>query len=468
MALKLSKGNWADVKKMQQEKTLQDLTQIISQKNPELFSGNAIASDQYDMAYEIVKTAVWSNEDLPVFEKENYTKLIMGQAAGYGPLLPFFIGEFLGPDGEMYSSTEITEVMVNPRPNKPPIVFYGWHGRQWPADEVYFKDNIEVKNFIQKTCEDSGRSFNEENAIADAWLADGSRLAAFGFKVNPIGPAFTIRKSPLLRPAMPLDKLASFGMFPHLVKEMIIDLLIAGHANIGFFGRTDSGKTTVVRACGEFFDPIERVLIGETSFELSFPHLLNCLNLVEVGFGDHKIITMDDICDALNRNNPDRSIVGEIRGKEIIAASEIAETTSGGFITTGHAGDIDDLRSRFPKMFYRGGMELKREHVDGQLATMFHFLLFFDKPQGTVGEDGKITEGKRTLMSLVEVKKDGNHETIIQFDFDECAASRRKIRRWIYNKPISSTRLGYISFHGGDVKPEYERVTEKYLYPEEE
>jgi len=97
MALKLSKGNWADVKKMQQEKTLQDLTQIISQKNPELFSGNAIASDQYDMAYEIVKTAVWSNEDLPVFEKENYTKLIMGQAAGYGPLLPFFIGEFLGP-----------------------------------------------------------------------------------------------------------------------------------------------------------------------------------------------------------------------------------------------------------------------------------------------------------------------------------------------------------------------------------
>lgn len=452
MGLQVREGNWQNIIRHDKDQALDEIVQSISRDNPNLF--NKAGTNNYDPILSVVQTAVFSAHQIPAHEKDKYVEILMGQAVGYGPLKPFFIGGIKGPGGVTINAIDITEVMVNPNPLGRPRVFYGWHGRQWYAGDQFFEDHNEVKNFIQKVCEDAGRGFNEENSIVDAWLKDGSRLAAFGFKVSPMGPAFTIRKSPLLRPAMPLSKLVEFGMFPQLASGMFKDLLVNGHANFGAFGRTDSGKTTVIRACGELFDPDERVMIGETSFEMSFPNLPNCLNLVEVGFGDRKIITMGDINNTMLRNNPDRSLVGEIRAGEIVSASEVAEVTPGGFITTGHAGSARELRSRFPKMFARGGMELKYEHVDDQISTMFHFLVFFDKP----------SDGVRTLTEFIEVKPGGEYVPIIVLDYDEYAA--KKQRRWIYNQPISPERLSRLAFRGATILPEYENVKEKYLYPE--
>ena len=42
---------------------------------------------------------------------------------------------------------------------------------------------------------------------------------------------------------------------------------------------------------------MERVIIGETSYELAFPHLKNCNNMVEKGYGDKMIVTMAMICE---------------------------------------------------------------------------------------------------------------------------------------------------------------------------
>ncbi len=449
MGLQVVEGNWNDAIKKEKERVIEDIVQNISKENPDWFNQT---KEHYETLYSIVQSAVLAAPQIPAYEKEKYIDTLMGQAVGYGPLKPFFMGQIQGPTG-LIDAIDITEVMVNPNPLGRPRVFYGYHGRQWYAGDHFFEDHDEVKNYIQKVCEDSGRGFNEENSIVDAWLKDGSRLAAFGFKVSPTGPAFTIRKSPLVRPPMPLCKLVENETFPPIIADMFRDLLVAGHANFGVFGRTDSGKTTVIRACGELFDPNERVMIGETSFELSFPHLPNCLNLVEVRFGDRVIYTMGHINSTMLRNNPDRSIVGEIRAGEIVSASEVAEVTPGGFITSGHAGGVRELRSRFPKMFARGGMELKYDHVDNQIGTMFHFLMFFGKP----------SDGIRTMTEFIEVKPDGVYEPIITLDYQEYAT--KKERRWIYHNPISDERLGRLAFGGAVIRPEYEKVHEKYLYP---
>lgn len=442
--------DWNELIKRQKEEVLDEVVQKIMRETPKLFEH---ATTNQDTLYTVIREAVFKAPEIPAHERDKYVEILLGQAIGYGPLKPFFIGQFQGYHG-LINAIDVTEVMVNPNPLGRPRVFYGYRGKQWYAGDHFFENHAEVKNYIQKVCEDSGRGFNEENSIVDAWLKDGSRLAAFGFKVSPTGPAFTIRKSPLVRPAMPLSKLVANAMFPQLASEMFKDLLVDGHSNFGAFGRTDSGKTTVIRALGELFNPDERVMIGETSFELSFPHLPNCLNLVEVGFGDRKIITMGDINNTMLRNNPDRSIVGEIRAGEIVSASEVAEVTPGGFITTGHAGGIQELRSRFPKMFARGGMELKFDHVDNQIATMFHFLMFFGKP----------SDGIRTLTEFVEVKEGGEYNPIMTLDYDEYAKSKQ--RRWIYNNAISTERLNKLAFEGAVVKSGYEQVKEKYLYPE--
>jgi pilus assembly protein CpaF len=124
-----------------------------------------------------------------------------------------------------------------------------------------------------------------------------------------------------------------------------------------------------------------------------------------------------------------------------------------GFWTTGHAGGINELRSRLPKMFARGGMSLPKEYVDEQIASMFHFLLFLDKD----------SRGRRALMSLVEVTG-GGYVTIFRLDEEEYA--RTGERRWIYENAISESRRARLAFRGAEMKPEYETKSEAYLYPQ--
>ncbi|MGI9862520.1 CpaF/VirB11 family protein [Moorella naiadis] len=441
IALEFQTHNWLVEVERQRMKIIDELAAQISREHPEIFS-DQLVGESYTAAETVVKNYVLTRKDLAPSEVEGVVKAIMGQATSYGPLQEFFVGR---------EAEEITEVMVNPSKDGP-RVFYGKHGKLHDAGRGYFKDNEEVTRYCQKICEDVGRPFTEDAPIVDAWLKDGSRVAVMGFKVSPLGTALTIRKSPLLRPPMPLEKLVEYEMLPSLAASMMVDLLVKGHANIGIFGRTDSGKTTFARSLAQHINPRERIFIAETSLEMYLPNLPNCINLVELVYGDRTIVDMTQLCKTMNRNNPDRSIVGEIRSKEIIAASQIASSTSGGFWTTGHAGDVNDLRTRLFGMFLDGGVQLPVEFLDEIIRSMFYFLVFLDKS----------FDGRRTLMALVEVTNEG-YRTIIRYDTEAFAASRGKERRWIYENPVTPERLGKLAFSGAELKPEYEKVSEKYL-----
>jgi pilus assembly protein CpaF len=444
LALELEDSDWAAQIEQEKERIVEEIAEQLSRDNPGLFS-SSLGGDSYANVERIVRSAVLTRQDLMPGEIDGVATAIMGQASGYGPLLEFFVGA---------DAQEITEVLVNPTIDGP-VVFYGKNGRHWPAGGMCFKDNEEVSRYCQKVCEDIGRPFTTDSPMVDAWLKDGSRIAVMGYKVSPLGAAITIRKSPLVRPPLPLSKLVEFGTLPKLTADLLVDVLVKGHANLGIFGRTDSGKTAFLRALGQHIDPIERVIIGETSYELSFPNLKNCINLTEVVYGSNKIVNMTQICEAINRNNPDRALVGEVRGGEIVAAAEIAESTSGGFWTTGHAGGVNELRSRIPKMFARGGMSLAREYVDEQIRCMFHFLIFLDKD----------STGQRLLISLVEVTDEG-YRTIVRFDEDEFARTGK--RRWLQENAITNARLSRLAFRGAEIRPEYETAGSMPLYPEDE
>lgn len=448
MPLECEERDWLEVEQSQKEQIINDIAAQLAREKPQLFSGGNLMSLDQNQVEAIVRKAVLGRSDLVMpYEVDDIVKAIFGQATGYGLLQEFFT-----PD-----AIDITEVFINPSVDGPKV-FYGKHGRPWAANKRYFKDNEEVLRYCQKVCHDSGKTFDETTPIVDAWLADGSRLAVVGFKASPLGVSATIRKSPTTRPPMELDKLVQLGMLPRFVADMLVNLLVNGHANLGVFGRTDSGKTTFLRALGLHIDPDERTFIAETSFEMYMPSLRNCINLVEVAVGSEVSVDMSMLCRTMNRNNPDRAILGEIRSKEVIAASQIASSTSGGFWTTGHAGDVNQVRTRIWGMFLDGGVQLPREFLDEIISSMFHFLIFVDKETIT-------PEKKRTLMSVVEVAPDGGYRTIIRFDVDEFAASGGKVRRWVFENPVSEARLNTLSFRGAKVLPQYEDVGDnRYVY----
>ncbi|MDI6906424.1 MAG: ATPase, T2SS/T4P/T4SS family [Thermoanaerobacterales bacterium] len=430
--------------KLEEARIVQDLSRQIMRE-----SRNAIGGPLPLEALEhLVRQAVVSRPDIAPVEEQRFVDMIIGQATGYGPLKPFFIGE---------AAEEITEVFINPPSTRdqPPRVFIAKHGRIHQVNETVFANDEEVRQFCQRICESVGRPFTADAPIVDAWLPDGSRIAVMGYKVSPLGTVAAIRKSPLRRPPMPLDKLVAYGAFPPFVAGLMVDLLVKGRANLGIWGRTDSGKTTVMRSLGAFIDTSERVIIAEPSFELALPHLPNCVNLVEVYYGQDAIVSMTQICKAVNRNTPDRGIVAEIRSQEAIDASQIAASTPCGFWTSGHAGGVPEFRSRIYGMWLNGKVQLPMEFLDEIIRSMFHFLIFLDKDSA----------GQRALMSIVEVTSDG-YRPIVEFDEQEFLRTKGKVRRWCYRQTVTPERLARLAFRGAEIKPEYQAVHREFLNEE--
>lgn len=451
--LEFESTDWIAVVQRTKEEIIEDIASSIAKENPDLFE-KEIVGEYAEAIKARIRQSVMTVKDLTPEEKEEAVATILGQLSGYGPLQELFTpGEKIGlldEKGErvIVDAQEITEIFINPNKNGQPRTFCSYRGRAWKTEKEYFRDDEEVLRYCQRICDRAKRQFTEDSSIVDAWLPDGTRLAAVGFKTSPLGVVATLRKSPLTRPPMPMSQLVGYNMLPEFAANMIRDLLVKGRANIGVFGRTDSGKTTFLRAMANDIDPIDRVFIGETSFEMYMPHLPNCVNLVEVVYGDKTIVDMTQICRTMNRNNPDRAILGEIRGKEIVAASQMAASTSGGFWTTGHAGGIRDLRTRMFGMFLEAGIQLPMDFLDEIIASMFDFIIFLDK-------ETKTQDRRRTLMEIVEVAPEG-YRPIIKFDYAEFLKSGGKVRQWKYEKPISDDMLGKLAFAGGIVKPEYQ------------
>lgn len=227
MPLEFASTDWQEWEEKEKAKIIE---QIASSLPSEVFS----TYRDREALEKILRQAVLTRIDLVApHEVDEIVSALMGQATGYGVLQEFF----------MPGAEEVTEVFVNPSPDGVPKVLYSRHGRPWPTEKVYFKSNLEAQRYLQKICEDAGRPLTEEAPIQDVWLKDGTRVAVVGFKASPFGVAATFRKSPVTRPPMPLSKLVESGMLPEFAAEMLADLGVSGHANLGICGRTDSGKT---------------------------------------------------------------------------------------------------------------------------------------------------------------------------------------------------------------------------------
>ncbi|TEB04700.1 Type IV secretion system protein PtlH [Pelotomaculum schinkii] len=448
---------WAEKIQRDKENIIEDLSKNIRKEHSWLVT-KKLVGDDYDRAREIVKTAVFNNRELLHEERLETIQHVMGRLTGYGPLQELFVGRVhvpgIGTKDGMVNANEITEIMIVPAPdNKPPIVFFGCRGRRFYAGNHYFHDNQHLLQYCQKICDDSERSLITDSPIQDAWLKDGTRVNVIAFGASPLGPTVTMRKSPLLRPPLPMEELVKSNMLPEFAARLCRDVLNKGYAKVGIFGRTDSGKTTFMKAFALFYPPTKRIIIAETSYEFFLPGFDNCLNLVEVISGGKVIVDMTMLCNAINRSNPDISVVGELRSKEIVAALQIAASTNC-FLTTGHAGSISDLRIRIAGMHRDAGIELPRDSLDETISTLSDFIIFF-------GKETKTQEEKRTMMSMEEVIP-GGYRTIIRFDFDEFAASGK--RQWIYENTISKEMLSHLAFQGAELLPEYKEIKQKYLY----
>jgi pilus assembly protein CpaF len=292
----------------------------------------------------------------------------------------------LGPLEPLLKDETVNDILVN----GPQRVFVERAGKLELTD-ITFKDERHLLRIIDKIVSAVGRRVDESNPYVDARLADGSRFNAMVPPVAVDGSLVSIRK--FKKEKLGISDLVRFGAF---TEEMAayLQAAVSTRLNIIVSGGTGSGKTTTLNALSSFIDNRERVLTIEDTAELQ-------LQQVHVGRMESRpanvegkgAVTQRDCLRNALRMRPDRIIVGETRGEEVIDMLQAMNTGHDGSMTTIHANSARDGISRLENMVAMAGIEMPLKAVRAQIASAVNLIV----------QASRLQDGSRRMVSITEI-----------------------------------------------------------------
>ena len=194
----------------------------------------------------------------------------------------------------------------------------------------------------------SEREFNPGRPSLNLQLPDGSRLFAVAWVCDR--PSLAIRRHRLMK--VTLADLERLGAIGGNVRSFLA-AAVRARKQIIIAGATGVGKTTMLRALASEIPPSERIITIETELELGldrFPELHpDCVALEarEANVEGVGSITAADLVRMSLRMRPDRVIVGEVRGAEVIPMLNAMSQGNEGSMCTLHA---DSSATAFNKL----------------------------------------------------------------------------------------------------------------------
>ena len=297
---------------------------------------------------------------------------------------------------ELVDDPTITEIMVNGTEH----IFVERQGRVEEL-EKHFDSVGQLEDLIQQIVSRVNRTVNLASPIADARLEDGSRVHVVLAPVALNGPILTIRKFP---EPITMERLIELKSISREAAAFLQKAVERG-LNIFISGGTSSGKTTMLNALASYIHPEERVVIIEDSAELQLNHLENrvqmeCRSANSIGKGE---VRMDQLIRSSLRMRPDRIIVGEVRGGEVLDMIQAMNTGHSGSISTGHGNSIRGMLNRLETM-YMMGAQVPVYTVRNQIANAIEIFVHLKR-------DG---DGNRRVMEVAELAGfDGKEYKII-------------------------------------------------------
>lgn len=231
----------------------------------------------------------------------------------------------------------------------------------------------ELEEMIRMFASDVHREINEANPIVDARLPSGFRVNGVLKNVALNGPILTIRK--FREKEIEMDELVGCASLSKECAEDLAALVRSGY-NIFISGGTSSGKTTFLNALTAYIGPSERVITIEDSAELVISHIENkvqmeCRAANSIGKGE---VSMTQLIRTSLRMRPDRIIVGEVRGKEVIDMIQAMNTGHDGSISTGHGNSIKGMLNRLETM-YLSDSQVSVYSVRNQIANAIDIFI---------------------------------------------------------------------------------------------
>lgn len=301
-----------------------------------------------------------------------------------------------GPLEPLLAEPDVTDVLVNG-----PRDVWVDDGGGLRRTSVTFPDEDAVRRLAQRLAATAGRRLDDASPYVDARLAGGVRLHAILPPLAPGGTCLSLRLPP--RRTFTLDDLVAAGTIP---PEAVAILSAVVAARLAFLvtGGTGTGKTTLLGVLLSLVDPRERVLLVEDSAELrpAHPHVVRLesrpANLEGVGG-----VGLRDLVRQALRMRPDRLVVGEVRGQEVVDLLNALNTGHEGGCGTLHANTAADVPPRLEALACAAG--LGREAVHSQLAAALDVVIHLSRdPSGGRRRVTEISLFRRRPSGLVEAE----------------------------------------------------------------
>ncbi|MCK5859484.1 CpaF family protein [Abyssibacter sp.] len=310
-----------------------------------------------------------------------------------------------GPIQDLVDDDDIDDIVVN----GPGQVFVERAGR---LEEVAlrFMDDAHVVRVIQRILAPLGRRVDESTPMVDARLPDGSRVNAIIPPIALNGPCVSIRK--FRKRPLTSDELRHNGTLNAELLEYL-QLRVRNRANLLVVGGTGSGKTTLLNLLSSWIPNAERVVTIEDAAELRLDHAHTVRlesrppNLE----GERAITTRDLVRNAL-RMRPDRIIVGEVRGDEVLDMLQAMNTGHDGSMTTLHANGCQDAIHRLELLAGFAGFTGSEVTLRGQVVSAIDLMVHVSR----------MPSGERRVLSVTEIEgmrgTDVQLADVFRFDLD--------------------------------------------------
>ena len=291
----------------------------------------------------------------------------------------------LGPLEMLLKEPTISEIMIN----GPKNVYVERSGTLEKAP-IQFRDDKHLLQIIDRIVSRVGRRVDEVCPMADARLADGSRVNAIIPPLALDGPCLTIRRfgsNPLK-----LEDLLNYkSLTPEMV--MLLEGAMKAKLNIIISGGTGSGKTTLLNTLSSFISNEDRIVTIEDAAELQLQqdHVVR-LETRPANIEGKGMIKATDLVRNCLRMRPDRIIIGECRGPETLDMLQAMNTGHDGSLTTCHANTPRDAIARLETMIMMGGFDMPMRAMRTQIANAVDLIVQANRLQGGPRKVTHITE----------------------------------------------------------------------------
>lgn len=337
-------------------------------------AGNDVLKHEIKRAIERILSEEKSSIHLNAKEKEQVCEDVKNEALGLGPIECFM------------HDPSVSDILVNTYK----YIYVEKYGKL-QLTKARFKDNIHLKNIIDRIVAAVMRRIDESCPMVDARLPDGSRVNAIIPPLAIDGPMLSIRR--FATDPLELEDLITLKSLVPEIGELLKGIVRA-KLNVLISGGTGTGKTTLLNVLSRFIPHDERIITIEDSAELQLKqqHVVR-LETRQPNIEGKGEVTQRELVRNSLRMRPNRIILGEIRGVEVLDMLQAMNTGHDGSLTTIHANSAREALLRLETLVSMSGLQIPNEAVRKYIASAINVII----------QVRRLVDGSRKITSLQEI-----------------------------------------------------------------